>query len=327
MITRRRFAQTAAAASLSSVAASRVAHAQAWPTRFVRVIVPFPAGTPPDVGGRLIAARLSEMWGQQVIVENRPGAGGNVGTAAVARSPPDGYTVLMAAFTHAVNPFLYRSPGYDPISDFAPVTLVSVQPCVMIVPNSSPARSVAEFIAHAQANRGKINYASAGHGTAPHLAGELFKRMTGIEMTHVPYRTGAQQDVIAGRVDVMFVVAGSGIALMRAGQTRALAVTGTQRLAAAPALPTVAEAGVPGFDVSTWWGLFVPARTEAAIINKVHADTVSVLRDAEIQRRFQDLGSTPVGSTPQQLAESLRGEMQRWQTVIREAKITIDDRE
>lgn len=327
MITRRRFAQMAAAASMGSVVTGRVAHAQAWPTRFVRIIVPFPAGAPPDVGGRLIAARLSEMWGQQVIVENRPGAGGNVGTAAVARSAPDGYTVLMAAFTHAVNPFLYRSPGYDPIADFAPVTLVSVQPCIMIVPNSSPAHSVAEFIAHARANRSRINYASAGHGTAPHLAGELFKRITGIEMTHVPYRTGAQQDVIAGRVDVMFVVAGSGIALMRAGQVRALAVTGTQRLAAAPELPTVAEVGVPGFEVSTWWGLFVPAKTESGIVTKIHADTIAVLRETDIQGRYQDLGSMPIGSTAEELAQFLRAEMEKWRTVIQEVQITIDNRE
>jgi tripartite-type tricarboxylate transporter receptor subunit TctC len=327
MITRRRFALMAAAAFTCSVVTGRLAHAQAWPARFVRIIVPFPAGSPPDVGARLMAARLSEMWGQQVIVETRPGAGGNIGTAAVARSDPDGYTVLMAAFTHAVNLFLYRSPGYDPIADFAPVTLVSAQPCIVIVPNSSPAHSLAEFIAHARANRGKINYASAGHGTAPHLAGELFKRMTGIEMTHVPYRTGAQQDVIAGRVDVMFVVAGSGIALMRAGQVRALAVTGTQRLAAAPALPSAAEAGVPGFDVPTWWGLFVPAKTAPAVINKIRADTAAVLGQNDIQARFHDFGSTPIGSSPEELAQFLRAEMEKWRPVIQEAKITIDERE
>jgi tripartite-type tricarboxylate transporter receptor subunit TctC len=327
MITRRRFAQMAAAASMGSVVTGRVARAQAWPTRFVRIIVPFPAGAPPDVGGRLIAARLSELWGQQVLVENRPGAGGNIGTAAVARSDPDGYTVLMAAFTHAVNLFLYRSPGYDPIVDFAPITLLSVQPCIMIVPNSSPAHSVAEFIAHARANRGRINYASAGHGTAPHLAGELFKRITGIEMTHVPYRTGPQQDLIAGRVDVMFVVAGSGIALMRAGQVRALAVTGTQRLAAAPSVPTAAEAGVPGFDVPTWWGLFVPARTAPAVIAKIHADTAAVLGQSDVRTRFQDFGSTPIGSSPGELAQFLRAEIEKWRTVIQEAQITIDNRE
>jgi tripartite-type tricarboxylate transporter receptor subunit TctC len=291
MITRRRFTQVAAATSMGSVVTRRVAHGQAWPTRFVRIIVPFPAGAPPDVGGRLIAGRLSELWGQQVIVENRAGAGRNVGTTAVARSDPDGYTVLMAAFTHDVNLFLYRSPGYDPIADFAPITLVSVQPCIMIVPNSSPANMVAESIAHAQANRARST--TLPPGMAPHLAGVLFKRMTGIEMTHVPFRTGAQQDVIAGRVDVMFVVGGSGIILMRAGQVRVLAVTGTQRLAAAPGVPTAAEAGVPGFDVPTWWGLFVPARTAPAVIAKIHADTAGFLGQAMSERDFRISAQRP----------------------------------
>src|SRR6185436_8152020 len=207
MIARRRFAAIAASSIFAPPLVGRAARAQAWPTRYVRFIIPFPAGTAPDIGCRLIAARLSEIWGQQAVVENKPGAGGNLGTEGAARSAPDGYTVLMAAFTHAVNVFLYRSTGYDPVADFEPVTLLSQQPCVMIVPNSSPAHSVADIIAYARANRGKITYASGGYGSSPHLCGELFKRMTGIEMTHVPYRTGAQQDLIAGHVDVMFAVA------------------------------------------------------------------------------------------------------------------------
>src|SRR5882724_4118337 len=215
MITRRGFATIAAASVVAPAFIARAAFAQAWPTRFVRFIVPFPAGVAPDVGCRVLTARLSEIWGQQAVVENKPGAGGNIGTEAVARSAPDGYTVLMAAFTHAVNVSLYRSIGYDPIADFQPVTLLSYQPCVMIVPNASPLQSVADFIRYAKANPGKISYASAGHGTSPHLCGELFKRMAGIEMTHVPYRTGAQQDLVAGHVDAMFAVAP--FDLLRAG--------------------------------------------------------------------------------------------------------------
>ena len=175
MITRRRFAVIAAASTLAPALISRAAFAQPWPARFVRFIVPFPAGAAPDVGCRVLTARLSEMWGQQAVVENKPGAGGNIGTEAVARSAPDGYTVLMAAFTHAVNVSLYRSVGYDPVADFQPVTLLTYQPCVMIVPNTSPVQSVADFISYAKANRGKISYGSAGHGTSPHLCGELFQ--------------------------------------------------------------------------------------------------------------------------------------------------------
>ena len=241
MITRRRFAVIAAASTFAPALVGRAAFAQPWPTRFVRFVVPFPAGAAPDVGCRVLTARLSEMWGQQAVVENKPGAGGNVGTETVARSAPDGYTVLMAAFTHAVNVSLYRSIGYDPVADFQPVTLLSYQPCVMIVPNSSPVQSVADFISYAKSNRGKISYASAGHGTSPHLCGELFKRMTGIEMTHVPYRTGAQQDLVAGHIDVMFAVAP--FELLRAGHVRGLAVTTAKRVSAAPELPTLAESG------------------------------------------------------------------------------------
>lgn len=325
MITRRRFTGYGAASAFGSMLTSLPVHAQAWPTRFVRVIVPFPAGSPPDVVCRILAARLSEIWGQQVVIENKLGAGGNIGTEAVARSAPDGYTLLMAVFTHTVNPFLYRSIGYDPIADFAPVTLVSVQPCVMVVPNSSPAHSVAEFIAHAKANKGKITFASAGHGTSPHLSGELFKRMTGIEMMHVPYRSGAQQDLIAGRVDVLFAVGASGITMMRAGQARALAVTGSKRIATAPELPTIAESGVPGFDVSPWSGFMLPAKTAPAIINKIHDDTVAVLAEPRIKAMLEELGVTPISSTPEELSRYLKAEMDRWGPIIKDAKITIDD--
>jgi tripartite-type tricarboxylate transporter receptor subunit TctC len=231
----------------------------------------------------------------------------------------------MAAFTHTVNPFLYRSIGYDPIADFDPVTLISEQPCAMIVPNSSPAHSVADFVAYARANKGRLSFASPGYGTSPHLCGELFKRMTEIEMVHVPYRTGAQQDLIAGRVDLMFAVAGYGVSMVRAGQARGLAVTGSHRIAAAPELPTVAEAGVAGFDVSSWWGLLVPARTPPAVTAKIHADAVAVLAEPGIAKKIQELGSTAVGSTPEELSRYLKAEMAKWGPVIRDAKITIDE--
>ena len=228
----------------------------------------------------------------------------------------------MAAFTHAVNVSLYRSIGYDPVADFQPVTLLSYQPCVMIVPNSSPVQSVADFINYAKANRGKTSYASSGHGTSPHLCGELFKRMTGIEMTHVPYRTGAQQDLVAGHVDVMFAVAP--FELLRAGHARGLAVTTAKRVSAAPELPTLAESGLAGFDVAPWWGLFLPAKTAPEVAARLHSDTIAILAEPAIQKRMQDLGSIPVGSTPKELAQYLQAEMAKWGPVIRDANIRLD---
>ena len=325
IITRRCFAAVAAAAGVApaiGVGLNPVL-AQPWPTRPVHFVVPFPAGVAPDIGCRIITARLADMWAHQAVVENKPGAGGNLGTETVARSAPDGSTVLMAAFTHAVNVFLYKSLGYDPIGDFAPVTLLSEQPCVMIVPNSSPVHSVAEFIAYAQANRGKVTYASAGHGTSPHLCGELFKRITGIEMTHVPYRTGAQQDLIAGHVDVMFAVAPFN--LLNTGQVRGLAVTTAKRITAVPDLPTLAESGLPDFDVAPWWGFLVPARTPAAIVEKLHADTVGILGEPEARQKMESLGSTVVGATPEEFSTRLKAEMAKWGPIIRDAHITMDD--
>jgi tripartite-type tricarboxylate transporter receptor subunit TctC len=214
-----------------------------------------------------------------------------------------------------VNVSLYRSIGCDPAADFQPVTLLSYQPCVMIVPNASPVMSVADFISYANANRGKISYASAGHGTSPHLCGELFKRMTGIEMTHVPYRTGAQQDLVAGHVDVK---------LLRAGLARGLAVTTAQRVATAPELQTLAESGLAGFDVAPWWGLFLPAKTAPAVVARLHSDATAVLAEPAIQKRMQDLGSTTIGSTPEELARHLQAEIAKWGPVIRDANIRLD---
>lgn len=325
IITRRCFAAMTGASALAPAlgAGIRPVLAQPWPARPVHFVVPFPAGVAPDIGCRVISARLADMWAQQAVVENKPGAGGNLGTEMVARSAPDGATVLMAAFTHAVNLFLYGSLGYDPIADFAPVTLLSEQPCIMIVPNSSPVHSIAEFIAYAKANPGKVTYASGGHGTSPHLCGELFKRMTGIQMTHVPYRAGAQQDLIAGHVDVMFAVAPFG--LLQAGQVRGLAVTTAKRIKAAPDLPTVAESGLPDFDVAPWWGFLVPARTPSVVIEKLHTDTVTVLGEPEVRQKLESLGSTVLGSSPEELSIRLKAEITKWGPIIRDAHITIHD--
>jgi tripartite-type tricarboxylate transporter receptor subunit TctC len=311
-----------AAGLLSAVGGGARAQTQgAWPTRFVRLIVPFAAGGANEAFARNLAARLSEIWGQQVVIENKPGAGGNIGADATARAEPDGHTMLIASFPHAVARFLYPSLSYDLVDSFAPVTLIGLTPNIMVVPNSSPARSVAEFIAHAKAS--KLAFASSGVGTSIHLSGELFKRVAGIDMTHVPYRGGAPAvaDLIPGRVDLMFNVMSSVLPQVRAGQMRGLAVTTAQRVAAAAEFPTFAEAGLPGFEVTGWFGFFVPAKTPPEIVAKIHADTARALADATLRGRLEELGIVVVGSTPAELAAFLKAEMEKWGPVIKEAGI------
>jgi tripartite-type tricarboxylate transporter receptor subunit TctC len=327
-INRRRLLRAGAAAGLVSALPGR-ARAQnptpAWPTRFVRLIVPFAAGGANEAFARNLAARLSDIWGQQVVIENKPGAGGNVGADAAARAEPDGYTMLIASFPHAVARFLYPSLNYDLVTGFAPVTLIGFTPNIMVVPNSSPARSVAEFIAHAKAN--KLTFASSGIGTSIHLSGELFKRVAGIELTHVPYRGGAPAvaDVIPGRVDLMFNVMSSVLPQVRAGQMRGLAVTTAKRVPAAADFPTFAEAGLPGFEVTGWFGFFVPAKTPPDIVAKIHADTSTALADPVLRGRLEDLGIVVVGSTPAELAAFLKAETDKWGPVIKEAGIRAGD--
>jgi tripartite-type tricarboxylate transporter receptor subunit TctC len=325
MLDRRRLITAAAAAALVPPARPAAAEAAAWPTRVVRVICPIAAGGAIDAVTRLIAGRLAETWGQQVVVENRTGAGINIAAEAVARSEPDGYTILATPSSLSVAAFLYPSLNYDPAADFAPVSLIGHYPNIMVVPNSSPARSVKEFIAYAKSNPGKVSYASGGHGSSLHLAGELFKRMTGVEMTHVPYRGAAPafNDLIPGRVDVMFNLISSSLPLARQGKLRALAVATLQRVAIAPELPTVAESGVPGFDVSSWVGLFVPARTPASVVARIHADTANAVADAAIRQKLLDMGVVPAGSTPAQLAAQVKADMERWGPLIREAGISL----
>jgi len=327
MITRRRFAGLAAASVLTSGLIARPASAQAWPSRHVRLIVPFvPAGAT-DVIARTVGHRLSEVWGQQVVIENKPGAAANIGAQMVAQADPDGYTLYITSVPHATNRFLYRSLNYDPIADFAPVTLICMQPNVMVVPNTSPAKSVKEFVAYAKANAGKISYGSGGIGTSVHLSGELFKRMTGIDMTHVPYRGSAPalQDVIAGRLDLIFDNITPALPQVRTGNARGLAVTTGQHVPVAPELPTIAESGVPGFDVSSWFAFFVPAKTPQPIVEKLHKDIVAALAHPPVRERLEPLGAALVGSTPEELARHLKSEMDKWGPVIREAKIKIDE--
>jgi tripartite-type tricarboxylate transporter receptor subunit TctC len=298
-----------------------VARAQTWPTQVARIICPIAAGGGIDATARIVAAQLSQIWGQQVMVENKTGASGNTAAEFVARSDPDGYTIYIAAFPHATNRYLYASLRYDPVADFAPVTLIGLYPLVMVVPNSSPAHSVSEFIAYAKTN--KLSYASSGHGTSLHLAGELFQRKAGIEMTHVPYRGAgpAFNDLIPGRVDVMINFTSSSLPLVRQGQLRALAVTTVKRLSVAPEVPTMAEAGVAGMEVSSWSAFFVPARTPREIIRKIHTDTVTALVEPAVREKLEQGGVVVIGSTPDELASFLSSEMDRWGQVIKGANI------
>jgi tripartite-type tricarboxylate transporter receptor subunit TctC len=257
---RRRFIEFAGAAALAPSFAG-TAPAQSFPARFVRLVVPFPPGGGTDAIARVVSAKLSAIWGQQMVVENKGGGATSIGTDTVAKADPDGYTVLLQSVPLAVNKFLFATLPFDPVADLAPVTLICDYPNVMAVPMSSPAHSVQEFIAYAKANPGKANYASSGHGTSVHLSGELFNKMTGLKLQHIPYRGAgpALNDLIPGRVDVMFNNTGAVMPLIKGGQLRALAVTSLKRSVELPDVPTVSEAGVPGFEVSGWYALFVPA--------------------------------------------------------------------
>ena len=323
MITRRRLIASAAGAWFAPAVFTRDAHADNWPSRVVRLVVPFPPGGGTDAVGRILSARLAEVWGQQVIIDNRGGAGSNIGNEVVARAAPDGYTILFAAFPLATNKFIYASLAYDPVADLTPITLIGTFPNILVVPNTSPAKSVVEFIAYAKANRGDITFGSAGIGTSPHLNGELFKRMAGFEMTHIPYRGAGPSiiDLIPGRLSMMFNTSGALLPHVRAGRMRALAVSSGKRFSAVPELPTVAEAGGPGFDVSSWYALFAPAKTPPAIVQKMNADAVAVMREPQVRERLESLGLEVVGSTPEQLGAFLKAEMVKWEPVIKAAGI------
>jgi tripartite-type tricarboxylate transporter receptor subunit TctC len=327
MLNRRRFVGLAAAAiAAPPVLSSRAAGAD-WPAKPVRVVVPFTPGGSTDITARLVSNRLQEVWGQSVVVENKPGAGGNIAADMVAHADPDGYTIFISGPGMATNQFLYPQLSYDSVGDFAPVTMLITQPNLMCVPNSSPAKSVKEFIAYCNENRGKVTYASSGNGTTLHLSGELFKRLAKVEMTHIPYRGGAPaiNDLIPGRVDVIFDNMPSILQHAKAGSLRALAVTTKDRVSVVPDIPTIAESGVPGFDVFSWFGFFVPAKTPPDVIARINADTNAALAYAPVKSRFEELGAVPKGSTQAELAAFLRSEIDKWGPVIREAKIRVEN--
>ena len=304
------------------------AHAQTpFPARPARLVVPFPPGGSLDNVGRLLAQKLSEAWGQQVVVENRPGAGGNVGADAVAKSPPDGYTVVMGALsTHAVNPSLYPSMPYDAVRDFAPLSLVAVTPNVLIVNAASPVASVRDLVALAKASPGKVNFGSGSNGSAGHLAGELFKIETGTDVAHIPYKGSApaQQALLAGDTQFMFDNLANAMAQVKGGKVRAIAVTTKDRSKLAPELPTMAEAGLPGFDISTWFGLLAPAGTPPEVIAKWNADVVKVLNAPDVREKMLAQGAEPAPTTPAEFAAFIARERDKYARIVKASGAKVD---
>jgi tripartite-type tricarboxylate transporter receptor subunit TctC len=318
---RRRFLHLAAgAASLPAV--SRIAWAQSYPSRPVRLIVGFPAGGPGDLVARLIGQWLSERLGQQFVIENRPGAGSNIGTEVVVNAPPDGYTLLFATSPNAINATLYEKLNFNFIRDITPVAGLIRVPNVMEVNPSVPVHTVPEFIAYAKANPGKINMASGGNGSTPHVSGELFKMMTGVNLVHVPYRGAAPAvtDLLGGQVQVMFDLMSSAIGHIRAGKLRALAVTTATRSEVLPDIPTVGDF-VPGYEASTWQGVGAPKNTPAEIVDKLNKEINAGLADRKLKTRLADLGATVLPGSPAEFGKLIAEETEKWGKVIRSANI------
>lgn len=311
--------------SIAAMLLADVALAQAWPTRSVRIIDGFAPGGSTDIMGRLIAPKLSESLGQQFILDNRPGASGIVGTEIVAKSPPDGYTVLIVPLTFTSNPSLFKLP-YDPVKDFVPVTLVASAPLMLVVHPSVRANSVAELIALAKASPGKLNFGSGGIASTPHLAGEMFKSMAGIQATHVPYKGGgpALADLVAGQIQFMLENIPSTLPYVKAGRLRALALSDLKRSPVLPDLPTLDQSGLKGYQIVGWNGMFLPAGTPQAIVNKLQAEVAKALAFPDVKERLATMGAEPVGNTPEQFAAFVKAEMAKWAKVVKDAGIKVE---
>lgn len=311
-------------------AASSPAYAQpavAYPSKSIRMVVPFPPGGPTDLVARLIGQKLTERWGQQVIVENRAGAGGTIGAEFVARSAPDGYTLVMGSTANmAVNVTLFDKLSYDPVKDFAPVNLAAITPNLLVVNPVFPANNVTEFIAFAKARPGSINYATGGSGTPSHLAAELFKTMSGIQMNHVPYKGSipALTDIMGGQVTLMFDSMASALPLVKSGKLKALAQTGSRRSAAVPDLPTISESGLPGYDVAGWFGVLAPAGTPRDIVNKLSAEIAQILSLPDVKARYALIGAEPGPASPDEFSRFIALEIGKWAKVIKDSGIKAE---
>jgi tripartite-type tricarboxylate transporter receptor subunit TctC len=297
-----------------------------FPDKPIKIVVTFTTGGAPDILARIIGERLTAAWGQPIIVENKPGAGGNLGADFVAKSAPDGYTIVVGTVgTHSINPALYSKMPYDAVKDFTPITLIATTPNMLVINNDVPAKNLKDFIALGK-KEGKMTFASSGSGTSIHVSGELFKTMTGIDMVHIPYkgRATAIPDVLGGRVTMMFDNMPSSLSLVREGKLRALGVTSSTRSPAAPDIPTIAESGLPGFDAVSWFALFAPANTPKLIIDKLQAEVRKILKSADVTKRLADNGLDPVGGTPEELAAYQKSELTKWAKVVKDSGAKAD---
>jgi tripartite-type tricarboxylate transporter receptor subunit TctC len=309
-----------------AIATSGGASAQSFPAKPIRLIVPFPPGGGTDVVSRMLGQKLTELWGQQLIIDNRPGASMMIGHELGAKAPPDGYTLVMSSNNHTINPSVYKTIPYDTVKDFAPVTLVGRSPLVLVVHPSLPVRSTKELIALAKSKKGVLTYASSGSGGPLHMAGELFKLRAGVDMTHVPYKGSgpAETDLVGGHVQVLFAGPVSASGHIKAGKMKPLAVSSLKRSQTFPNLPTISEEALPGYEAGIWWGLLAPAATPPEVINKLHADFVKVLQMPDTQQKLLSQGGEPVGSTPAEFQKMIVTEIAQWAKVVKAAGIKAD---
>ncbi len=317
--------RTAVAAFALALGAG-TAFAQAYPTKPIRLIVPFPPGGTTDVLARTVGQKLTQALGQPVIIENRPGAGATIGADAVAKSAPDGYTLLMGAVHHTIAPNVYRKLSYDFQKDLTPVSVVAIVPNVLVVSPSFPAKNVQELVAYAKANPGKLTYASNGNGTAHHLIGEQFKAQTGTNIVHVPYKGSAPAitDLMGGQVSMMFDTASSALPYIKAGKLKPLAVATAKRSSALPDVPTLAESGLPGFDIASWFGILAPTGTPPEIVNRLSTEIAKALALPDVKKQFAAIGAEPVGNTPAQMTAQIKDEVTRFGKLVKEAHVSMD---
>ena len=300
--------------------------AQTYPAKAIRIVVPFPAGGTSDILSRAVGQKLTEEWKQPVIIDNRPGASANIGADIVVKSPPDGYTLLCASTIHTINPALYSKLGYDPVRDFTPITLIAATSQVLAVHPSVPVRTVKEFIAYAKKRPGQLNYSSAGNGSQPHLTAEMFRARTGIDIVHVPYKGAPPQlaDLVAGHVALTFATSPTAVPQVRAGKLRALGVSTAKRISALPDVPTIAEAGVPGFEASGANGLVGPAGMPPAIVERLNAAVVRIVKDPAMSKYLSDQGAEPWTTTPAEYGAYIKAEVTKWAKAVKDSGAKVD---